>query len=165
MQINYDSAKARTIAILMLVTALAGIAFLAWVVTLELEGIAEAAMRGAAIGLLVVGIMQGWVFWSMSRRTEPIVTIDGNGIAFHLKGFPAFTWDQIERAEITKIVNADQLAVSVREPAPQLGVLAALRQAVTRRRKDGFMRYAIPVSRLAATSAEIEAALAQHRPA
>jgi hypothetical protein len=165
MQIHYDSGKARKIAIGMIIVAVAGIALLAWAVTLELEGVPESAMRGAGIGLIVVGLLQGWVFLSISKRKEPIATIDENGVAFHLKDFPAFTWAQIERAEVAKIFNADQFAVSVKEPAPPLGALAALRQAVTRRRKDGFMRYAIPVSRLAATSEEIAAALAQHRPA
>jgi hypothetical protein len=163
-QILYDARKARQIAVLMAVTAAVGIGLLAWVLSLDLEGMAEAAMRGAAIGLIVVGLLQGWVFLSMSKRKDPIVTIDAAGIAFHLKGFPAFTWGQIERAEVSKILNADQFAVSVKEPAPPLGTLAALRQAVTRRRKDGLMRYAIPVARLNATSEEIEAALAENRP-
>ena len=164
MQINYDSGKAGKLAFAMLVTAVVGVAFLAWAISLDLEGIPEAAMRGAGVGLMVVGLLQGWIFYNMSKRSEPIVTIDGAGIAFHLKDFPAFTWDQVARAEVARIANADQLAVSLREPAPKLGVLAALRQAVNRRRKDGLMRYAIPVSRLAATTAEIEAALAEHRP-
>ena len=165
MQILYDGRKARQIAILMAVTAAVGIALLAWVLTLNLEGMAEAGMRGASIGLIVVGLLQGAVFLSISKRTDPIVTINATGIAFHLEGFPPFTWDQIERAEVSKILNAPQFAVSVKEPAPPLGIFAALRQAVTRRRKDGLMRYAIPVARLDATAAEIEAALATHRPA
>lgn len=163
MQIRYDPKKARQIAIMMLVTALVGVAAVAWFATLELEGMAEAALRGGAIGLAVVGVLQGWVFFSMARRTEPIVTIDEKGIAFHLKDFPLLTWDRIASAEVVKVMNAEQLAVSVKEPAPSLGALAALRQAVTRRRKDGHMRYAIPVSRLDATSEEIAAALAKHR--
>ena len=163
MQIRYDSKKARQLAVMMLVASAVGFVALAWFLTLDLEDMAGAALRGGAIGLAVVGVMQGWVFFSMARRNDPIVTIDDKGVAFHLKDFPAFTWDQIAAAGIAKLMNADQFAVSVKDPAPPLSAYAAFFQAVTRRRKDGYMRYAIPVSRLDKTKEEIEAALEQHR--
>ena len=163
MQIRYDSKKARGLAIMMLVAAAVGLIAFVWLVTMDLDDMVGAALRGGAIGLAVVGGMQGWVFFTMARRADPIVTIDDKGVAFHLKNFPAFTWDRIVTAEVGKLMNADQLAVSVKDPAPPLSAFAAFFQAVTRRRKDGHMRYAIPVSRLDASREEIDAALAQHR--
>lgn len=163
MQIHYNSKKTRRIAAMMLVTAIVGIAAFVWFLTLDLQGTAGAALRGGAIGLAAVSAMQCWFFFAMARRKAPIVTIDASGVAFHLKDFPAFTWDQIASAEVAKVLNSEQFTVSVKEPAPPLGVLAAMRQAVTRRRKDGFMRYAIPVARLDTTAAEIEAALSKYR--
>ena len=102
MKIYYDARKARGLAILMLATFVAGIGLFAWLLTVDLDGFVRSALRGGAVGVAMVGAIQSWVFFGMASRKTPIVTIDDSGVAFHLKGFPAFAWDQIEVAEVSK---------------------------------------------------------------
>lgn len=140
----------------------------AWLALILLfsAGATGGAVVGAVIGIAVVlTLYTAFYLIGFLRRQRAVVAITETGIAFNIPGIGKIEWDRVEDAEVRKLGGGQSLAVYVREPAPRPGFLNAAIYGFSRRKTEKGVRLALPLGRLQATEAEIEAAIAEHRPA
>lgn len=161
MEIRYSRGSAVANFWIGVIAAIAGVVIIVIANSADMAGW-HATVQGAGIGALVAGGLVAVAMWRQMNRAEPIVTIGGDGIRFHLDGVGLLPWSQIDRVGTASAMGNRQFAVFARAPVGSPGFFGPLMYLVTRRRQGDLYRISMPLSRLDATWDDIRSALARH---